>query len=59
MQRGMVNEVLLQGQIAIEAAALKDHAEVLQRRHWPSAHVVAENADFTAGIIVKPGGQSK
>jgi hypothetical protein len=57
MPRGVIDQVLLEAQIVIEAAALEHHAQTLERRHRLPAHVVAQNANFAADIVVEPGGQ--
>ena len=59
MQRRVISEVLQQAQIVIEAAALEHDAQLLQGRRRVPPHVVAQNADLAADIIVEPGDKSK
>ena len=53
LQRGVIGEVLRQRQIAVETAALEHDAELPQRRRGVPAHVVAEDADLAADIVVE------
>ena len=55
----MIGEVLQQAQIAVEAAALEHDAELLQGRRRVPAHVVAENADLAADVVVEAGHQGE
>ena len=52
VQRGVISEVLHHAQVAIEAAALKDDTELLQRRHRVSPRR-DRNANLSTHIVVK------
>ncbi len=45
LQRALVEHVLLDGEIGIEGAALKDHAELGERRAAVARDVMAEDSD--------------
>ena len=55
----MIGEVLQQAQIVVETAALEHDAKLLQGCRRVPAHVVAENADLAADVVVETGHQGK
>jgi hypothetical protein len=59
LQGRVIGEVLQHAQIVIEAAALEYDTKLLQRRGRVPAHVVAENADLAADVVVETGHQGK
>src|SRR5215210_3331560 len=57
VQRTVIEQVLPQGQVEIQRAALKHDAETLQRCRGAAADVVPENADLAADVVVEAGDQ--
>src|SRR5215469_1707164 len=57
VQRTMVEQVLLHGEIEIEGRLLEDDPHLSQALQHPFADIEAEDADRSFGLGVKPGGK--
>jgi hypothetical protein len=57
VQGGVIEQVLLQREIAVERLRLEHHAEALQRCPRPAPHVVTEDVDLAGDVVVEAGDQ--
>src|SRR4029077_19424268 len=59
MQSGMVEEVLLEGEVEVEGRLLEDDADLPQALRRVLANIQAEDADHPLALQIEPGGKGE
>ena len=59
VQRGVIGEIFVDGQIEVERGLLKHDAEARQRRERFALDIMAVNGDAALSAVIKPGDQGE